>query len=268
MGDEKSLPINVDLGASAKLEIKGEIPSSSMGRLFDALTDAIRPFTEARGLRADQIRLQREDVLIEIARRARLRLEEEGEVAQAIPLKTMVPLLEKASLEDPTDEEMIQRWADLLAAEASNPGENRRWHIDTLASIDGWQAHLLEEISAREPARSFFEIQNFTREAAIEEFMLTVNDAARVPKSDVVAVLEKLRGFTLFFDGADIPNANEFELKDFDEAPALLQLDALGLVWVQATSFVAGDERSFVFNAQLTPLGHSFVSLFKSSDVE
>jgi hypothetical protein len=35
----------------------------------DALTDIIRPFSERRGLKGDQIRLQREEVLVEVARK-------------------------------------------------------------------------------------------------------------------------------------------------------------------------------------------------------
>src|SRR4051812_36499349 len=119
MSEERKTSINVDFGASAKAELKAEVPASSMGRLVDALTDAIRPFTEARGLKADQIRLQREEVLIEVARRARKRLQIEGITPQPITTKTLVPLLEKASLEEPDDEEMIERWAQLLAIEAA-----------------------------------------------------------------------------------------------------------------------------------------------------
>jgi hypothetical protein len=66
-------PVSVEVGLKAGLEVKAEIPEKSVGRLVDSLTDLIRPFTEARGLRADQIRLQREDILIEIAKKARLR---------------------------------------------------------------------------------------------------------------------------------------------------------------------------------------------------
>ena len=51
------LPIKVEIGAKATVDLKAEVPKESMGRLVDALTDAIRPWTEARGLRADQIRL-------------------------------------------------------------------------------------------------------------------------------------------------------------------------------------------------------------------
>jgi hypothetical protein len=55
--DKENLPVKVEFGAKASIEIKGEIPKESLGGLVNALTDAIRPWTEACGLKADQIRL-------------------------------------------------------------------------------------------------------------------------------------------------------------------------------------------------------------------
>jgi hypothetical protein len=73
-------PVQVDIGAKAeaKFEVKAEVPPVSVGRFVDAITDIFRPFSEARGLRADQIRLQRAEVAIEIARLARQAIVEEG----------------------------------------------------------------------------------------------------------------------------------------------------------------------------------------------
>jgi len=258
--------VNVDVELSAKAELKAEVPASSMGRLVDALTDAIRPFTEARGLKADVIRLQREDVLIEIAKRARARLTIEGAEIHPIPIKTLVPLLEKASLENPDDDAMIERWATLLATEASNPGENRRWYIDTLASIDSWQAQLLETIAGAAPDRDFFRVENFTRQLAAQRFSQDVNRLSGAKNSEILRTLELIPGYTLFFDGENIPNTEEFEFRDFGEGPALLHLDALGLIWVHATSFIGEHEKHFVVNAQLSPLGFQFVALFSKED--
>jgi hypothetical protein len=54
-------------------------------------------------LKADQIRLQREDVLIEIAKKAKERLAIEKQPIKPIPNKILVPLLEAASNEDIDD---------------------------------------------------------------------------------------------------------------------------------------------------------------------
>jgi hypothetical protein len=66
--------VAIDLGISARASVEArvstEIPAQSTGRLVDAITDIFRPFSKRQGLKADQIRLQREDVLIEIAKKA------------------------------------------------------------------------------------------------------------------------------------------------------------------------------------------------------
>lgn len=144
--EKKSEPnVSIAFGATASAELKAEIPTSSMGRLVDALTDVIRPFTEIRGLKADQIRLQREDVLFLVAEKARRRLDQEARVPEPIPTKVLVPLLEKASLEDPVDTEMLDRWAELLASASMLGGVDPRL-VGILSELGAREANLLEEI--------------------------------------------------------------------------------------------------------------------------
>ena len=97
------------------VNIKTEIPKESSGRLIDALTGIIRPFSERRGLKADQIRLQREEVLIEIAKRPKWRAELEGLSIQPVPNKVLVPLLENASNEQ-SDSPFLDWWTDVCKA--------------------------------------------------------------------------------------------------------------------------------------------------------
>ncbi|HRK62947.1 MAG TPA: Abi-alpha family protein [Terricaulis sp.] len=137
--------VNVELGASARLEIKAEVPAASTGRLVDALTDLIRPLTEARGLRGDVIRLQREEVALEIARRALERKAIESSAIVPVANKVLVPLLEKCSLEDVSDETMMERWAELLASAATEDSIPPRF-VALLSEINGTQARALEEM--------------------------------------------------------------------------------------------------------------------------
>ncbi|MCF6125856.1 MULTISPECIES: hypothetical protein [Mesorhizobium] len=141
----KKVGINIDVGIGAKAEIKAEIPPQSSGRLLDALTDIIRPISEARGLRADQIRLQREDVLVEIAKIARKRLDIESGQFSPIPNKVLIPALEKASLESPDDAEMMERWAELIASAATGSGISPHL-VNVLSELSSNQAGLLERI--------------------------------------------------------------------------------------------------------------------------
>ena len=87
-------------------------------------------------MRADQIRLQREDVLFMIAEKARARLVMGKAPTTALPLKTIVPLLGKASLEEPTDEFMLSKWADLLVSGATTQNVHPRF-ITILAELTG-----------------------------------------------------------------------------------------------------------------------------------
>lgn len=128
-----------------KLGLEARIPEKSAGRLVDALTDLLRPISETRGLKADQIRLQREDVAIKIALKARERLRIENEEIKAIPPKILVPLLEASSNEGVDDDSMHERWANLLASAATRANVEPRY-IGILREIHGRQATILERI--------------------------------------------------------------------------------------------------------------------------
>lgn len=151
MSGSKSVPnIEIDVGLSARASIEAklstEIPPESTGRLVDAFTDIIRPFTERRGLKADLIRLQREEVAIEIAKRARHRLNIENVIPSPIPSKFLVPFFEKASLED-IDGFLIDRWADLLVSASKQPGNAHPRFVQILSEMDAVAAKLLRDIA-------------------------------------------------------------------------------------------------------------------------
>ncbi|MBA69980.1 MAG: hypothetical protein CML30_14020 [Rhizobiales bacterium] len=145
MGEENKPPVNVDIGVSAKAEIKAEVPAKSVGNLIDALTDAIRPFTEARGLKADQIRLQREEVLIEVAKRARQRADVERAELGPIPNKFLVPFLEKASNEE-LGNSLIDWWASLLCSAAQDQEFQHPIFVDYLSKLTREEAAFLERL--------------------------------------------------------------------------------------------------------------------------
>jgi hypothetical protein len=145
---ESKVAVDIGLGAKASFEAKvsTEIPPQSTGRLLDSLTDILRPFSERRGLKADQIRLQREEVLIEIARRAHHRLEIDNQPINPLPNKFLVPFLEKASLEE-LDSVLIDRWADLLAYCSADPISAHPRFVQILSELTGRDATLLRAIA-------------------------------------------------------------------------------------------------------------------------
>jgi hypothetical protein len=145
MANKSLVNVEIESPVSLKGEVKIEIPKKSAGRLLDALTDAIRPFTESRGLRADQIRLQREDVLIEIAKRAEKRLAIEGGSPQPVPAKFLIPFMEKASLEGGTSE-LIDTWAKLLATASQNYDSGLIRYTSVLAELSPREVKFLDRV--------------------------------------------------------------------------------------------------------------------------
>jgi hypothetical protein len=146
MTENEALPkVSVDFGAKATLEVKAEVPRESVGRTLDALVDIIRPFTERRGLKADQIRLQRAEVAYEIARIARATAEAEHLPLSAPPTKFLVPFLEHASLEA-EGAELHSHWAALLLSASTTYDARHLTYIDLLSRLSSQELRLLEEI--------------------------------------------------------------------------------------------------------------------------
>ena len=144
----KSVPVNIELGAraEAKLSVETRIPDKSSGRFIDAITDILSPISETRGLKGDQLRLQREEVAFEITKKARDRIILESSEFKFVPTKVLVPLLEAASLEDPQDVKMHDLWAGLLASSAVTGNTPPRF-VGVLKELQLPQAKLLEEIA-------------------------------------------------------------------------------------------------------------------------
>ncbi len=270
MGEESvDGKIRVDIGVSARAELKAEIPARSMGRFVDALTDAIRPFTEARGLRADQVRLQREEVLIKIAKLAQERISFEDSVPKSVPNKFLVPFLEKASLED-DQSELVERWANLLATASSGTASDYNWCISILSDMTPGDASLLDSMYAH--SKSFSNtvpFEDFTRAQMQDQFEEVVSRGGAVAglKSLGKAVHDNF-GFAWVLRGDDIPNTNEVHLNLSGLELSLSRLESLGLIWVFAQSTLVWrppeekdlyDERVFVIAAHLTPKGRAMV---------
>jgi hypothetical protein len=133
-------------GRGRALQVSVEIPKASAGRTVDALTDFIRPVTEAFGLVGDKIALRRQATLLEIAKKTRERLALTRQSVKPIPPKFLVPLLEKASLEDLSNEKLIKMWSNLLATAATEEVELIGQYTTILSEITSDQVKLMEQI--------------------------------------------------------------------------------------------------------------------------
>jgi hypothetical protein len=145
VGDEEKTSVKIDIGAKASVELKAEVPKESMGRALDALMDIIRPFTEARGLKADNIRLQRAEIAYKIAAKTRETAELEQLEIKPPPVKFLIPFLEKCSLED-QDEELHSRWSTLLTSATTHYESRHLTYVDILTRLSSQELLLLEEV--------------------------------------------------------------------------------------------------------------------------
>jgi hypothetical protein len=118
------------------------VPEAVTGRLIDTVTDWFAPFTEAKRLRGDQIRLQREDVLIKIARKAKSRELIEKFDPEKVELKFIVPFLEQASLEN-IDSDLVDWWASLLNSARKNLNFSQPIFVDFMSKITSAEAKFI-----------------------------------------------------------------------------------------------------------------------------
>ena len=117
----------------------------------------ISPITQWAALKTDQLahkrellRLQQEETLTEIATRAKARIKAIRS-QKPVPMKFLVPFLEKASLEEP-DSELVDLWAALLvsAAEDYDPHFIHFTHI--ISQMSGRQVQIFTDVIATDAA--------------------------------------------------------------------------------------------------------------------
>lgn len=192
--------MSVDIAAKATLEVKAEIPKESMGRALDALIDIIGPFTEARGLRADQIRLQRAEIAYEIVKIAKATAELEKLELKPPSAKFLVPFLEQASLED-QDKELHSRWASLLLSASTHYEARHLTFIDLLSRMSSHELNLLEEVCLTDkafPETSYPDghIQQNERRAEKIAYLFNVRDSTKEKTADVFRQFLPQHGLT------------------------------------------------------------------------
>jgi hypothetical protein len=132
--------------SSAKLVEAGARLVNAGANAVEAITDIVRPLTEWAGLKGDRLRLQREEVALEIAKRASDRIKAQKAPRTPIPTKTVVRLLESGSLEEPTDDTMIDMWANLLASATHDQNAAAPRFISILEDLNGDQAKRLKDV--------------------------------------------------------------------------------------------------------------------------
>lgn len=110
------------------------------------------PAQEALGLIGDVIRGRRARTQIKVLEETTAAIQDAGLDPNVVPDKTLVPLLEFAGLEDSSDEDMIIKWANLLAnAATSSAVEVPPSYPEILRQLEPVEARFLDSLmSVRE----------------------------------------------------------------------------------------------------------------------
>ena len=187
---------------------------------------------EAGYLLADRIKFRRLQNQVKILQRSEALLESSGLEAKQVSLQTLVPLIEKASLEeDPTLQEM---WAQLLANAATSDARAglHRLCVHVLSSISPAEAKVLESVSElyREKRPGLLaQLREWNKERpdifADSVFFRPEKlfERAGVPKQDIDLLLDNLIRLNLL--RWEIP-----EIKDGENVfPSFVHLTELGL---------------------------------------
>jgi Abortive infection alpha len=163
MAKQGKTGLSAEAKASAKIEASAKaiiqrkktitqvIPPDVTRAKAGAWLTLISPITEWAGLKGDALRYKREQlriqqevtlqrIAIELSKRIGNRV-----IVRPVPTKILVPLLERAALEDSSDRTMIELWANLLAAACGEKSIPPRF-VNIVAELNSRQANLFIEI--------------------------------------------------------------------------------------------------------------------------
>jgi len=142
-----------EFAAGAKYEVKKKItahvPEDVTRAKANAWLTLISPITQWAGLRGDQLahkrellRIQQEETLAEIAERAASRIAALKRPIAPVPIKFLVPFLEKASLEEP-DSRLIDMWSNFLVSVAESYNPHFVYFVTIISQLSATQGQIL-----------------------------------------------------------------------------------------------------------------------------
>lgn len=117
------------------------LPAETIGFLQRVLG----PLAEAGDFLSDKIRFYRWKSSLSTIEEANRIAKANGIDPQQIPIKVLVPLLEKASLEE-ENSDLTSKWANLLASAARDKESVRPIFIDILSRLNGFDVKCIDEI--------------------------------------------------------------------------------------------------------------------------
>lgn len=254
--DEKAL-IDVDINIDLPKEL-GETVVMFAQTL-------IGPVSEIANFLTDKIRYQRWRSMVKTIQQAKEFSEEWGINPKQVPLKILIPILEKASLEE-ENSDMIEKWAGLLANASDDPHTKHARYASMLAETSPEEAELLERLWLNTNSLEIFRFHDFVGNVSDWSVKEQIDEIAN--KNDLSWIEGLAASGRIIFNWRedDIPNTNEMSLFQFDMATEAIHLQSLGLVYVYTTSFLIKGKREFVMIIDITAFGYDFVDAFHGPD--
>lgn len=114
------------------------------GREMVRLAAGSSTASEAGGLLADELRFQRFKRQLKIIRKAEKLVDDAGVSPKAVPLKVLAPLIAWGSLED--DEDMVARWASLLASASCGAAGFHVIYPELLRQLEAREARMIDSL--------------------------------------------------------------------------------------------------------------------------
>jgi hypothetical protein len=226
------------------------------------------------------LRLQREDVLLEIVSRAKERIDASQKASRPLPNKFLVPFLEQASLEDP-DGVLVDMWASLLESAAIDYDSHHIHFVSIMSQLSPKQGHLLQQLVGTDSRNEFdaamVNIQVFYQSHQVREEVVTIVDDL-AEKTDG-AFIEKLSNafrshcikaihIHVENNGTELLHAVNVEYRPENEVDYSI-LQAVGLIRrVDTGVFTVGPWQILLIYYHLSELGSYFcpaVGIIKTS---
>lgn len=246
--------INVNVKIPPEVLERLKIPP----RLADFAQRVFGPLAESADWLTDQIRFFRFRSWVKVLTRAEQIAKEAGIEPKQLPIKFLVPLMEKCSLED-EESELIELWARLLVSAANDFESKHALYVGILSQMGSNEALLLGHVWEHAKNKSYSEL----------DILLRLYDQGQYWGSESLEDIERQgEGFTMIV-GSRSPVTEKLRGAGTEEQNvySLLVLERQNLIKIQSYTAPRGPDREdFVIKVVLTPLGFDFMRCCEGID--
>jgi len=164
---DSSSAIAITKGVDTLSKAGGEL----LVRIFGGVADEIGEYLQ------ETVHLRLKARRAKVLERAAEAIAHAGLEAHEVPLRTLLPIMQGAAIED--DETLVERWAALLANSATEPTDVRPIYAATLSVLSPTDAKVLDRaygIAAQQVARDSYEARYVRENLLMESFELPLKE--------------------------------------------------------------------------------------------